>query len=201
MIYIYTCMFIYIYVCIYVYLFIYIYTHMCTLYMYIIILEKYPQLMAALRQGKVAQQLQDASKRLKPRLKRSFSDTAVSKKKITRRAGGSGWFLGESRVTNHHKPWLSWLIVSYTIKFNNEDQTTLSTTSRHRWQSSWKLLFLSCLSVWVINPLLAWQFRDGSQGAPFMLGTAHRLTVSPWMSYPPLHHIASTSVFLYPLVN
>ena len=80
----------FIYICMYICILVYIYTHMCTLYMYIIILEKYPQLMAALRQGKVAQQLEDASKRLKPRLKRSFSDTAVSKKKITRRAGGSG---------------------------------------------------------------------------------------------------------------
>ena len=71
--------------------------------MSIIILGNYPQLMSALRQGKVAQQLQDASKRLKPRLKRSFSDTAVRKKKA--RAAFRWiwvilWFLGESRVTN-----------------------------------------------------------------------------------------------------
>ena len=77
---------------------------MCTLYMYIIILEKYPQLIAALCQGKVAQQLQDASKRLKPRLKRSFSDTAVSKKKSRAEQVDLGDFLGSLRwqtMINH----------------------------------------------------------------------------------------------------
>ena len=61
--------------------------------------------MAAL-QGKVAQQLQDASKRLKPRLKRSFSDTALRKKELLPlAAGGSRWHFLEVSTCEKDMDW------------------------------------------------------------------------------------------------
>ena len=131
-IYIYSTMCIYIYIHIYT-IYIYIYIFIRTYYVYNIYIHTYIhhiyiythifirththtyslkyisnswQLFVA--KGKVAQQLQDASKRLKPRLKRSFSDSAVSKKITFPRA---------------ERSWPSWVI---SWGFHHENM------SRHR---------------------------------------------------------------------